>query len=801
MTLVPILALLLAVAMTLTVVMLARQLRARRLSEVALVEHRDRLSLALSAAGVGTWRWTVATDNSLRDGTLSSVLGGPPAESVSSLDEWFEQVHPEDRQAARETFDSAVRERRAFSSEFRVTTAEGAVRWLRVQGRPYESDAGVVTCVTGIAVDVTDRKLADEALRASKERFAKAFAATPDCIALSDFETGILEVNARFESLTGYTREEIIGRTIADLGLIAPEGREVFLRLLRQHGKLHDYELQLRRKDGAILTALISAEILEVAGRSCFLSVSRDISEQRRLEQNLTRASEINRLLVSELEPDPLYAAITQSLHSVLPIDYACVVLRDETSEALRLRVHTFYGSNGVIAPEHGRPVHGSRTPPSVTLERGELSLFSHADLEAFGEMTKPLLDEGIRTLCCAPLRGRRRQLGVVCVGSRRDAAFTAEHTSLLSELATYIAIAIDNAHNHEQVLALKNQLVEEKLYLEEEIRVEHDFSGIIGNGPALRRMLHQIRTVAPTQSTVLLLGETGTGKELLARSLHALSPRSDRTFVKVNAASLPATLLESELFGYDRGAFTGATTSKVGRFELANRGTLFLDEIGDLPIELQPKLLRVLQEREFERLGGTRPVHVDVRLIAATNRDLEVMVADERFRSDLFYRLNVFPVHVPPLRDRREDIPALVRHFVRRFATRMKRNVEVIPAQTMEALQRWHWPGNIRELENVIERAVILSTGAVLKVSLPEMASPTPVPFPPAAAPISTASHTNGENGRTYLDAERETILRALRDANGVIAGASGAAARLGLKRTTLHSKMRKLGIRRSPF
>jgi formate hydrogenlyase transcriptional activator len=294
----------------------------------------------------------------------------------------------------------------------------------------------------------------------------------------------------------------------------------------------------------------------------------------------------------------------------------------------------------------------------------------------------------------------------------------------------------------------------------------------------------------------VLLLGETGTGKELLARALHELSPRRPRTFVRINAAAIPATLLESELFGYERGAFTGAVGSKIGRFELANHGTLFLDEVGDLPLELQPKLLRVLQEREFERLGATRVTRVDVRLIAATNRSLESMAAEGTFRSDLFYRLNVFPIVVPPLRERPEDIPLLVRHFVRRFSQKLKRHIESVPVSTMDALQRWHWPGNIRELENVIERAVIISTGPVLQVSMPEMpAAPEPTAPVPALPPIER------EVSPTFADAERESILRALREANGVIAGESGAAARLGLKRTTLHSKMRKLGIRRMPF
>ena len=303
--------------------------------------------------------------------------------------------------------------------------------------------------------------------------------------------------------------------------------------------------------------------------------------------------------------------------------------------------------------------------------------------------------------------------------------------------------------------------------------------------------MLDQVRTVGPTDSTVLLLGETGTGKELLARAVHHLSPRAERTLVRVNGAALPTGLVESELFGYEKGAFTGAAATKIGRLELANRGTLFLDEIGDLPLDVQPKLLRALQEHEFERLGSTFVRHVDVRLIAATNRDLAAMVHSGTFRNDLYYRLNVFPIRVPPLRERPDDIPRLVHHFVRKLAREMGRHVDSVPAATMRALQEWHWPGNIRELENVIERAVILSPGKVLNIP--------PTAFGGAAS--ATAPTTAAASGLTLRDRERETILRALRDANGVVAGPDGAAARLGVKRTTLQSKMRKLGIERQPF
>jgi transcriptional regulator with GAF, ATPase, and Fis domain len=350
--------------------------------------------------------------------------------------------------------------------------------------------------------------------------------------------------------------------------------------------------------------------------------------------------------------------------------------------------------------------------------------------------------------------------------------------------------MAVNNALAFKQIAELRDRLTHEKQYLEEEINVEHRFDDIVGESTGLRNVLRQIETVAPTDATVLIEGETGTGKELLARAVHRLSPRSERTFIKLNCAAIPAGLLESELFGHEKGAFTGAIVRKMGRLELAHEGTLFLDEVGELPLDLQPKLLRALQEREIERLGGTRPIPINVRLIAATNRDLARMVAEKQFRSDLFYRLKVFPVVAPPLRERAADIPILVRHFVSRHARRMGKAIETIPPEAMAALVAWKWPGNVRELENFLERAVILSRGPVLRVPLAELEIMEEEEEDAAAAA-----------NPTLQAAERDHILRALREAKGIIGGPGGAAERLGLKRTTLNSKMKKLSIERGDY
>jgi transcriptional regulator with GAF, ATPase, and Fis domain len=340
----------------------------------------------------------------------------------------------------------------------------------------------------------------------------------------------------------------------------------------------------------------------------------------------------------------------------------------------------------------------------------------------------------------------------------------------------------------------LTDSLAQEKLYLEDEIRTEANFEEIIGKSPELRRVLGLVETVAPTDSTVLIFGETGTGKELIARAIHNLSPRHSKTFVKLNCAAIPTGLLESELFGHEKGAFTGAVAQRIGRLELANHGTLFLDEIGDIPLELQPKLLRVLQEHEFERLGSTRTLVTDVRLIAATNRNLEAMVEEQKFRSDLFFRLNVFPIHLPALRERPEDIPLLVRHFAEEFSRRMNRTIDTIPSETMNALCQYRWPGNIRELQNVIERAVILSSGPTLRVPIAEM-QPRPVAVP--GSEDASATSTRRRPVRSILaEVDRNQIIRALQEANGRVGGPDGAAARLGLKRTTFITRMKKLGV-----
>jgi formate hydrogenlyase transcriptional activator len=519
-------------------------------------------------------------------------------------------------------------------------------------------------------------------------------------------------------------------------------------------------------------------------------------SHQDRLQQERDRFRlllDVSTAVSSKLDLTALLQEIFALLRRLLRHDYTSVALYHPEADQLRLEALDFPGADKPITLAPGLVIPFENTATGAVFRTGRPMLLTRETFtfDRFpSEITRLLLAQGISSLCIVPLRAHSRVLGTLTAASLGDEHFSSTDLDLFVQVAHQIAIAMDNALAYKQISELKDRLRQEKLYLEGEMRTAHNFEEIVGQSAPLRRVLRQVETVAPTQATVLILGETGTGKELIARAIHSLSDRRDRTFVRLNCAAIPTGLLESELFGHERGAFTGAVATKVGRLELAHGGTLFLDEVGEIPLEVQPKLLRALQEKEFERLGSARTIHTDVRLIAATNRDLEQMVADHQFRSDLFYRLNVFPIQIPPLRERPDDIALLVRHFVARFARQMKKTIDRIRPEDMETLTTWHWPGNIRELENFIERAVILTSGPVLDI----LASPLrAAPPPPSLVVGPPAAGT-----QRLQDAEREHILRVLRETHGVVGGPDGAAHRLGLKRTTLQARMKKLGITR---
>ena len=528
-----------------------------------------------------------------------------------------------------------------------------------------------------------------------------------------------------------------------------------------------------------------------------------------RISEELQRQAERLQLLLnlttritSSLDLREVLRAIAANIREVMHADAVAVSLPDRASGKSRVFAMDFPHGKGVIKEELFFTPSAAAQKAMDTLKP---VVIDTRDPEEFASGTTEIaLAEGIKARCLIPLVNRGRVLGILGTSRTTETSFAPEDVDFLSRASGQIAIAIENALAYQEISKLKDKLAHEKLYLEDEIRADSGFERIIGKSAALKRTLQMVETVAPNDSTALLLGETGTGKELIARAIHDRSRRKDRTFVKLNCAAIPTGLLESELFGHEKGAFTGAIAQKVGRLELADQGTLFLDEVGDIPAEIQPKLLRVLQEREFERLGSTHTRKVNVRLVAATNRDLEKMVADREFRSDLFYRLNVFPIRIPSLRERKDDIPLLVSYFGQKFAKQMQKKIESVPSAAMKALTAWEWPGNIRELENFIERAVILTRGKALEVPLTELrkAETKTATDPVDANKKRTARKASSwrpdisAGAEKYERKQREEIIDALNACKGRVGGADGAATRMGINRTTLLYRMRKLGI-----
>jgi len=537
-------------------------------------------------------------------------------------------------------------------------------------------------------------------------------------------------------------------------------------------------------QENARLLAEISGQIAIAVENALNFEKTRQAEQVAKHERDRSKLLlDINNALVSHLDLTELVRAISNSLQSVVPNECVALAIYDSDTDKLFAQA-----VSSVISPmPEGIYYDPEGTTSGLVFKSGKPLYLPRPDYESFSSpVTHGFYKSGLKSLYSMPIGIHGRKLGVMSISSVREDAFTKDDQELFQQIANQVAIAAANALSVRDLEALKNKLAQEKLYLEDEIRNELNFDEIVGQSPVLKQVLKLVETVAASDSTVLLLGETGTGKELIARAVHEHSRRKSRTFVKLNCAAIPTGLLESELFGHEKGAFTGAIAQKIGRLELADQGTLFLDEVGDIPIEIQPKLLRALQEREFERLGSTHTKKVNVRLVAATNRDLEKMIEERQFRGDLYYRLNVFPIQIPPLRERQEDIPLLVRYFAEKFARQMQKPIDSIPTETMSKLQRWHWPGNIRELENLIERAVILTTGTALQVPLPEI-KPSTVNVP------AVVSSRSGEEG------DREHIIKILRETGGMLGGPNGAAARLGIKRTTLQYKIKKMGITRN--
>jgi len=636
--------------------------------------------------------------------------------------------------------------------------------------------------------DTTGRKRVEEALRLSEERFRRLTSEVTDyAIFMLDPEGRVKTWNVGAQRIKGYQPDEIIGRHFSCFFLAEDVERgwpAEELAAAAKEGRT-EHEGWRVRKDGSRFWAnVVITALHDESGKLLgFTKVTKDITEEKRVRDSFLL--EVTNTLLSNLDITKLLAAIGVCVRQVKDFDYATLSLYDSETKMLRVQpVGAPPGKDslpsGILLPITGSPdgwVYVSGKPLIRTGSLGEQFAF---------ELAEHLACESVKSGCWVPLIGREGPFGTLNLFSRQPGAFADNDLEALLQLGSQIAVALDNALAYRRLTDLNARLEKEKRYLEDELRISSSFEEIVGESKALKAILKQIETVAPTDSTVLILGETGTGKERLARAVHDLSPRRHRAFIKVNCASVPAGLLESELFGHEKGAFTGAIAQRIGRFELAHQGTLFLDEVGDIPLDLQSKLLRVLQERQFERLGSSRTMTTDVRIVAATNRDLGKLVAAGQYRSDLYYRLSVFPVLVPPLRERAEDIPLLVNYFLSRFAKSMRKAIDAVPPDTMQALIRYPWPGNVRELEHLIERAVILSPGSNLRIPSSELAY---------------ADEVLPRTSSTMHDVEREHIIRVLRETKGKIGGPGGAAERLGMNRTTLNSRLQKLRISRKDF
>jgi PAS domain S-box-containing protein len=654
--------------------------------------------------------------------------------------------------------------------------------------KPIETPSGRVTI--SFVRDVTEQKAALEESRRLDQQLRSIVEGVRDhAIYLLDAEGFVTTWNPGAERIKGYSSDEILGLHFSRF-FTQPDidhGRPAeLLRMAAEHGRIEEEAWRIRKDGSRFWADVVISCIRDSAGAIAgYVKVTRDFTDRKRADEAVML--QLSGALLEELDVRRFLQVISASIHEVVPHDAATLSIFDPASQTIVVKF--LQGRDAEtnmvdlrIAVAGSPAEQAMRTRSPVIVPRIEGSHFAPG---SFRHLTQLGMKSGITV----PLILAGEAIGSIAVTSRIESSFGQREAEMLVQVARRVAPAVSNAEVFRETAELRDRLHQEKQYLEEEINLENHFDEIVGGSAGLKYVLKQIETVAPTTATVLIQGETGTGKELLARAIHRLSPRKDSTFIKLNCAAIPAGLVESELFGHEKGAFTGAIARKVGRLELANGGTLFLDEVGELPMDLQPKLLRALQEREIERIGGTRPILVDVRLIAATNRDLAQMVAEKQFRSDLYYRLKVFPVFAPPLRERVADIPVLVRHFVETHSRRMGKVIETIPEATMRAFTRWPWPGNIRELENFLERAVILTRGPVLYAPLAELEMAESSP-----AAMETESPT-------LEAAEREHILRVLREARGQIGGDDGAAARLGLKRTTLNSKLKKLGIERSDY
>ncbi len=732
---------------------------------------------------------------------------------------WIDFWEGDDREAARAAVDAASSGGTGRFIGYFATRITKQPKWWDVVVSPVRDPKGSPELLVAVSRDVTEHRQNEEALREanlqvtrSEERWRAVFENSAIGVSLTDLNGRFLAVNHAYEKMLGYTQTEL--RDITFLEITHEDDRGTNWELINDlfEGKREQFQIekQYRRKNGSLMWVNNSVSLVLGTERMprFLLALSEDITERKLAEEALRKSEErkrtllgINNAIITNLtHRGHLLQAICEALRHVLPVDRTSILLYEPSRDTLRV----------VALMENQWSSDFFRVGVEVERENSISGwVFDHQqpllrrDLETEQQYLNDqhLLKEGIRSFCIVPLILGGKSIGTFSVASKTGSLYSEMDAQLLQEVANQVALAVENMKSYEEIAALKARLEKENVYLQEEIRTEHNFEEIVGNSPALLTALRKVEQVAPTDSTVLIYGETGTGKELIARAIHNRSGRRDRPLVKVNCSAISAGLVESELFGHVKGAFTGAIDRRIGRFELADGGTIFLDEIGELTLETQVKLLRVLQEREFEPVGSSRSLRVDVRVIAATNRDLEESIQSGRFRSDLFYRLNVFPLEVPPLRERRSDIPKLTKFFLSNYSKKLGKNIEEISQATMERILSYSWPGNVRELQNIVERAVVLSKGRILE--LQQELAPSPLPGSDqgtADKPTEESQEANPPASRlaTLKEVERNHILAALKLTSGVIDGPKGAAKILNLHPNTLRHRMEKFGIKR---
>ncbi|HYL13405.1 MAG TPA: sigma 54-interacting transcriptional regulator [Terriglobales bacterium] len=770
----------------------------KKQAEEALRRGEDRLRKVVDV--IPQQIWSCAPDGTLDfcNERWRSELGLTLEEGQG--DGWQTILHPDDRQRVLTDWHESVTNGTPYEQEERHRMRDGQYRWFLSRGVPLRDSERQIVRWYGTNTDIDDQKRAREALQKSERRWRGVFDNSKIGVALQDSSLRYVDANAAFCQIVGYRLDELQKMTCLDITY--EEDRERYKAIIKEltSGKRNHFDLEkrYRRRDGELVWSRINGSSVGTADSPLWVVMAEDITKRKRLADELHHERDrlqllldLNHRFISKLDVREFFHALMDGIRLMAGWQWASILLPEPSSDRLSVYLSSdnSYLREGYTLPIDGSlqgKVYRSAKPVAFRIEDLPGLCPVYRDNDWMQQITNA---EHVRAGCALPLIHEGRVIGVLFLMTRVALDPVKSDLNFLQELASLVTATLHNSLRFESVNESRAKLLTEREYIESDFLRERGIADIIGDSPGIIEVLKQVRAVAPTDSTVLITGETGTGKELIARAIHGRSPRHDHSFIKVDCAAIPASLLESELFGHEKGAFTGATTQKPGRFELADHGTLFLDEVGDIPLELQPKLLRVLQDHAFERVGSNRLRQVDVRIIAATNRNLETMVETGKFREDLYYRLRVFPIVIPPLRERAEDIPALVRHYVENYARRMRKPVTEIPAEAMETFVRYPWPGNVRELQHFIERAVILSPGHTLDAPLAELTA--------TIQRIQAAYEKPSRHG-TLREIEREAILQALLESNWVVGGPHGAAAKLGLRRTTLSSRMEKLGISR---